>query len=79
MTLSSLGSKDLILIGDFNVDYANPSPLLDKLHTISDLFNLTKIIHQPTHFSHTGTPSTIDLVFVPCSFQPTHYEVLPHC
>ena len=70
-------SHNLILLGDFNVNYLSPSPLLNQLHVISDLFSLDQIVAQPTHFSPSGTPSPIDLVFVPSSFSSYSCNVLP--
>ena len=54
-----------VLVGDFNVDLRTSShPLSPKLHNIASSFILSQIVTQPTHFSHAGTPSLIDLVFV---------------
>ena len=64
-------SHNLILLGDFNVIS------LSQLHVISDLFSLDQIVAQPTHFSPTGTPFLIDLVFVPSSFSSYSCNVLP--
>ena len=69
-------SHNLILLGDFNVNYLSPSPLLNQLHVISDLYSLDQIVAQPTHFSPSGTPSLIDLVFVPSSFSSYSCNVL---
>ena len=77
--LSSLAhslTHNLILVGDFNVNYLSSSPLLNLLNVISDFFSLDQIVTQPTHFSPSGTPSLIDLVFVP-SFTSHSCTVLP--
>ena len=56
---------NLVLLGDFNIDYSDVhSPLLHKLNIISDSLDLKQIVKEPTHFSPSGTQSTIDLVFV---------------
>ena len=69
---------NLILVGDFNVDVSNHfSPLLHKLSVISDSFSLDQIIQKVTHYSYSGSPSIIDLVFIPTSFQPCSYSILP--
>ena len=78
--LSSLAhsyTRNLILVGDFNVNYLSSSSLLNQLHAISDLFSLDQIVTQPTHFSPSGTPSLIDLVFVPSSLPSHSCNVLP--
>ena len=67
----------LILDGDFNVDYTSPSPSLDQINSISDLFSLTQIVTYPTHYSLSGSPSIIDLVFVPSSSVSSSCSVLP--
>ena len=54
-----------ILLGDFNVDYSNPSyPLFNKLNHIACSFGLEQIITEPTHIHHNHSYSIIDLVFV---------------
>ena len=35
------------------------------------------IIQKATHYSNSGSPSTIDLVFIPTCFQPCPYSILP--
>ena len=71
--LSPLGpsfTSKLLLVGDFNVNVsAYPSPpLMSHITTITSLFSLQQLIQSPTHFSPSGSPSTIDLIFVPLSF-----------
>ena len=54
-----------ILVGDLNVDFLSPNrPLYDKLLSVTSCFLLQQAVTEPTHFSHSGTPSIIDLVFV---------------
>ena len=57
--------SNLILLGDFNINFYSTSSFKTKLDAISDTFDLKQINNAPTHFSHTDTPSTIDLVFLP--------------
>ena len=80
-TLSNLRSSilaNLILVGDFNVHYTTTSSsnLLYELTSIADTCSLRQIITEPTHYSHTGSPSIIDLVFVPSTFSST-FQILP--
>jgi len=67
-----------ILIGDFNVDFTVSSNhyLSSKLHSIASSFVLSQVVTQPTHFSHDGTPSLIDLVFVPSPSSVTSCEIV---
>ena len=59
-----------ILVGDFNVDFLSPNRhLYHKLLSITSCFLLQQVVTEPTHFSHLGTPSIIDLFFVS---NPTH-------
>ena len=54
-----------ILLGDFNVDFLSPNrPLFAKLLSITSCFLLEQVVTEPTHFSHLGSPSIIDLAFV---------------
>ena len=67
-TLSPLGSNFAsknILVGDFNVNVH--SPLFNQISSLASLLSFKQIVADPTHFSSTGSPSTIDLVFVPTS------------
>ena len=67
-----------ILIGDFNVDFSPSSNhhLFSKLHNIASSFVLTQVVTQPTHFSHDGTPSLIDLAFVSSPSSVTSCETV---
>ena len=80
-TLSALNPSYLlnfILIGDFNVDVSNYlSPLFHKVSVFSDSFSLHQIIRKATHYSNSGSPSIINLVFIPTSFQLCPYSILP--
>ena len=68
-TLSSLGpgfTSKTILVGDFNVNVGNSqAPLFHQVSSLTSIFSLNQIVSQPTHFSPSGSPSIIDLVFVP--------------
>lgn len=70
-TFSSLGpgfTSKSILVGDFNINVGNSqAPLLNQVSSLSSIFSLSQIVTQPTHYSHSGSPSIIDLVFVPRS------------
>ncbi len=68
---------NLILLGDFNVDYTSPSPALNQINALSDLFSLDQIVSHPTHFSPSGSPSLIDLVLISPSFSPSSCNILP--
>ena len=70
-------SLNLILLGDFNVDFSSPSSSLNLINSISDLFSLNQIVSQPTHFSVSNSPSLIDLVFIPASLPHYSCNVLP--
>jgi len=67
-----------VLVGDFNVDLSTSShPLSPKLHNIASSFILSQIVTQPTHFSHAGTPSLIDLVFVSSPINVASCQTVP--
>ena len=55
-----------LLVTYVNVDVScSTLPLPCRLTTLSDLFSLNQLVSSPTHTSHTGSNSIIDLVFVP--------------
>ena len=54
-----------------------PSSSLDQINAISNSLSLKQIVTQPTHFSVFGSPSLIDLVFVPCTLDPAPCITLP--
>ena len=76
--LSSSIPSNLILVGYFNVNYvsSSSSPLFLELKSLDDSYSLSQVISDPAHFSHTGTPSIIDLAFIPSTFT-TNYLILP--
>ena len=55
------------MVGDFNVNvHNNSSPLFNQISSLASLLSFKQIVADPTHFSSTGSPSTINL-FVPTS------------
>ena len=57
--------RHLTIFGDFNVNMLAPSHhLMPSMKLILDSFNLTQIVDvsEPTHFSHSGKESLIDLI-----------------
>uniref|UniRef100_A0A1X7T9M2 Reverse transcriptase domain-containing protein n=1 Tax=Amphimedon queenslandica TaxID=400682 RepID=A0A1X7T9M2_AMPQE len=81
-TLSPLGpsfSSKLILVGDFNINVCapSPSPLSNQLQSLIDLLHLKQLVSSPTHFSHSGSPSTIDLVLSSSRIKAFTYVLPP--
>ena len=70
--------SNLILLGDFNINFfsTSNSSSKTKMDVISDTFHLKQIVNVPTHFSHTDTPPTIDLVFLPSSTDASSCSIL---
>ena len=59
---------NFLLVGDFNVDFNNPSGhLYPHVSNLMHTFSLSQVVDSPTHFSHSGHPSLIDLAFVSTS------------
>ena len=57
--------SNFLLLGDFNIDFLSQShPHFSKLVCITSSFLLHQVVSHPTHFSHSGVPSIIDLCFV---------------
>ena len=70
--------QQFILLGDFNVDMLKAShPLFSRLQTITEYFSLTQVVSSPTHYSHNGNPSLIDLVFISCPERLLLCETVP--
>ena len=76
--LSSSTLSNLILVGDFNVHYTHDSssPLFLQLKTFANSYSLYQAFADPTHFSHSGSPSIINLAYIPSTF-PSKYHILP--
>lgn len=67
-SLPNLHKKELILMGDFNIDYkAKNSPGTKRLITFENNHQLTQHIQTPTRITPT-TKSTIDLIFSNAKF-----------
>ena len=57
-------SLHLYLIGDFNVDFSDPTaPMYHKLLSIVSSFNLCQVVMEPTQVSSSSS-TLIDLIFV---------------
>ena len=57
-----------VLLGDFNIDFLNQEhPLFSKLLYIMNSFDLTQVVSSPTHVSHNGKETLIDLAFISSS------------
>ena len=64
-SLNTAQFSNFILLGDFNVNFVNPShPLYSKLCNIMSTYCLTQIVSECTHVHHNGSTSIIDLVFL---------------
>ena len=77
--LSNLRPSNLILVGNFNIHFSpsSSSPLFLQLQSLADSYPLYQVISDPTHISHSGTPSTIDLAFIPSIYQSNHVILPP--
>ncbi len=53
--------SNLIILGDFNVNFVPTHHLYSHLFNFICNFSLSQLVKSPTHFSPTGLPSTIDL------------------
>ena len=68
----------LFFLGDFNVNYDNPThPLYTSLCNLVSLYSLTNIYIGPTHVYHDGSTSTIDLVFTSSPSIVSNSETVP--
>ena len=57
--------SNFLLLGDFNVDFCNPEHhLFSHVSNILLNFSLTQVVSCPTHVSHSGTSSLIDLAML---------------
>ena len=65
INLICVGSfSNLIFIGDFNVNFADAShPHYNSLHEIMSLYSLSQYVTDTMHTHHSGSSSTIDLLF----------------
>ncbi len=71
--------KSFVLLGDFNIDFSFPNhPQMPALNVVISSFLLHQVVPCPTHFSHLGVPSLIDLVFCPNLLIWYHVRSLHH-
>ena len=70
--------SNLIIVGDFNVNFSSSSSISPFLYELKSLANLffSRHITDPTHYSHSGTLSIIDLAFIPSTFL-SNFIILP--
>ena len=71
--------SNLILLGDFNIDFRKTSPLLTRLLDLTNSLNLNQLVQEPTHFSYSGSPSLIDLLFIPSDLPSSVFILPPVC
>ena len=55
---------NFVILGDFNVNFDVSHHFYTHLSDFMTSFSLSQVVTSPTHFSHCGHPSLIDLVFV---------------
>ena len=55
--------SEIIMLGDFNVNYKVPNPDQDKLRAMASGLGLRQLIKDITHFNINGNHTIIDLVF----------------
>jgi len=69
---------NFIFLGDFNINYNDPSHhLYSKLCNISHFLNLTQVVTGSTHTSPHGNPSLIYLAFMSSPCQLLDCYVIP--
>ena len=56
--------SNFVILGDFNVNFDVSHHFYTHLSDFMTSFSLSQVVTSPTHFSHCGHPSLIDLVFV---------------
>ena len=56
--------SNFVILGDFDVNFEPSHHLYSHLLDFMTSFSLTQVVDSPTHFSPSGQPSCIDLVFV---------------
>ena len=75
ITITASLSHDLILLGDFNINFLdNTHPLFTKLLIITSSLSLSQIVSEPTHF-----PPLIPLLTLSfCLHLRSYYHVRPY-
>ena len=63
-TLFSINHSNFVILGDFNVNFEVSHHFYRHLSDLMTSFSLSQVVDSPTHFSHCGHSSLIDLVFV---------------
>lgn len=77
-TLASklLSSHELVLLGDFNINWNSSSPAKVELKNVCESFGLSQRVCGLTHVSPAGNESLLDLCFVPQSMNVHRCSVL---
>ena len=69
---------NFVCLGDFNVNVDDVThPLFFNLFNFSSFFGLSQIVNGPTHSHHSGSISTIDLVFISDNTNVHSCETVP--
>ena len=68
--------SQFVLMGDFNINFFNTSPLYFKLLSVVSSFNLSQIVTEATRVTNT-TSSLIDLIFVSSSVNVVSCTIPP--
>lgn len=68
-------SDNVILMGDFNVDFLYPTTSTSNLKSILNSFNLVQIVDQPTRVTDTSA-SLIDIICISNNLKVLHCDTL---
>ena len=76
--LDIVNFSNYILLGDFNINFCNPThSLYLRLTNLCHSFMLTQVVTEPTHTSPSGNQSFIDFVLLSHPLQLVHCHVSP--
>jgi len=68
-------NKQLILMGDINIDFLKDTPLREKWHDVYSNFELDQIIRKPTRITE-NTQTLIDHIYISADVHITHADVV---
>ena len=74
LSVDSSYFSNFVILGDFNANFVTSHYLYTEFMAS---FSLSQVVDSPTHFSSSGQPSTIDLVFVSNLHYLSNCSVIP--
>ncbi len=77
LTINQSLLSNLVILGDFNVNFTPSSYMYAHLQEFMSTFSLSQLVTSPTRYTTSGVPSTIDLVLTSNSAIVSQCSTIP--